>query len=194
MAGPWVPPAVDWHNPRKLYAEGFPEGLTTALEVFGALRMRLREIVRELAPDFVLEVGPGTRPVLEPGPGRCFFDVSHWILERLGGQRVEGDIRRAPFADGMFDLVVASDVITHVRPEEWPLALGEMLRLAPKLLLFNPEPGAQRYLAPPVESRKVVALLRELGARPQAWPVDMLTDRGGRYRFSLIMVEAGEGA
>jgi SAM-dependent methyltransferase len=66
-----------------------------------------------------LEVGPGLRPRL-PIAGTHFLDLSPPAIARLnagGGMARSGQITALPFADGIFDLVVAFDVIEHVEDD-----------------------------------------------------------------------------
>jgi len=183
----------NWRNPRALYARGYPPGMTSALQVFHVLQTRLRKLVDALEPEFVLEVGPGDRPIVEPGPGRVFLDLSRHLLRSLCGQRVEGDICRAPFADGMFDLVVVADIFTHLSGFQRGRALEEMARLAPAILVFNPEPGTKRFVAAPVPTREVIVQLRKLGFETQVWPVVMGSQAGGQYRFGIVLAKRGAG-
>ncbi len=181
------PPTEDWFNPRRLYQEGFPAGLTSALQVFEPLRTRLKKLVASLEPGFALEVGPGDRPILDPGPGTCYLDVSNHLLRQLNGARVEGDLVHAPFPDDMFDLVVAADVFSHVRPGERLAALRELTRLAPSAILFNPEPGNEPFRSAPVSSEDLTNLLRSLGCEVSGWPVQMPAGDLGVFRFGLLL-------
>src|SRR5262249_59741152 len=63
-----------------------------------------------------LEVAPGLRPRL-PIDGTHFVDISTPALEPLrarGGRVTMGEVTALPFADSMFDLVCALDIIQHV--------------------------------------------------------------------------------
>lgn len=187
MPYPFHPASHDWFEPRKLYADGFPKNLTSALQVFTALRRRMKEAVASLDAGFTLEVGPGDQPILEPGPDVCYLDVAHRFLTDLSGHRVEGDLLHAPFSDGMFDLVVAADVFSHIEPAQRAQAIGELCRLAPQIVLFNPEPDAKSFLSAPVYSRDLMRGLREHGYDTQAWPIEVKNDQGARYRFGLVI-------
>jgi SAM-dependent methyltransferase len=76
-----------------------------------------------------LEVAPGLRPRL-PIEGTQFVDISSPALEKLrdrGAQVVQSEISSLPFADGVFDLVCALDIIEHVDDDN--AALRELSRV-----------------------------------------------------------------
>lgn len=88
-----------------------------------------------------LEVAPGLRPRL-PIEGTQFVDISAPALSALherGGQVVQGQITRLPFADQSFDLVCALDIIEHVDDDVSALAeLTRITRVGGTLLLSTP--------------------------------------------------------
>jgi L-ascorbate metabolism protein UlaG (beta-lactamase superfamily) len=184
QTGATPPPHPDWYDPRRLYERGYPQQLTSALQVLPALRRRLEDIVRTLAPEFVLEIGPGNRPVAR-GPGVTYLDVSGALLRQLAGARVEGSLLAAPFLDDMFDLAIACDVLTHIPAERRPVAMRELCRLAPQLLLFNPEPGGGA-VSPPMPSEDLAALCRESGLDADLWPVTAPGPQG-LFHFGIIL-------
>ncbi|GIW72727.1 MAG: hypothetical protein KatS3mg102_2269 [Planctomycetota bacterium] len=151
------------------------------------LYRRLQELVAALGARYVLEIGPGNRPLVR-GPGVTYLDVSHALLLPLGGQRVEGDLLAAPFLDGVFDLVIAADVLTHVPPARRAAAIDELRRLAPQLLLFHPEPGGGA-LAPPLGAEELAALVRARGLEVELWPVHLPGPRG-LLRFGILLAHA----
>ncbi|MFC1705583.1 class I SAM-dependent methyltransferase [Planctomycetota bacterium] len=181
------PPRDDWFDARALYRDGYPPGVTSALQVFPVLQRRLSELVRSLEAGFALEVGPGNMPVVEPGPGACYLELSHGMVRDLGGARVEGNIARAPFFDGMFDLVVAVDVFSHIAPDSRLDALKEMKRLAPTILIFNPEPGSEVFRSAPVPSDGLAGLLESIGCKVRGWPVQIPTGAGDIHKFGFIL-------
>jgi hypothetical protein len=179
-------PHPDWFHPRKLYADGYPVGLTSALQVFGRLIDQLRKIVAELDPQFALEVGPGNRPVLDPGPGVTYLDASHGILSPLGGSRVEGDLLRMPFLSGMFDLVVAADVFSHVDPKKRAQGAREFMRISEQALIFNPEPEAHEYRSAPCYTQELEMHFKDAGGLVELFPIQV--PAGPKvYRFGLII-------
>ena len=88
-----------------------------------------------------LEVGPGLRPRL-PIIGTHFIDPSPPAIARLhagGGLARCGQITELPFADGVFDLVVACDVIEHVEDDRRVFAeLSRVLKAGGRLILSVP--------------------------------------------------------
>ena len=77
-----------------------------------------------------LEVAPGLRPRL-PLDGTWFVDASIPAVTKLRehGARAEvGVLSSLPFADGVFDLVAAFDIVEHVDDDD--LALSELARVA----------------------------------------------------------------
>jgi hypothetical protein len=130
----------DWFDPRRLFDEGYPPGITSALRALPQVRQAVRdELAGVRGP--ILEIGPGDAPVADGMPGVVFMDVVPRFLRPLGGARVMADLFAAPFAPGTFALVVAADVLTHIRPARRGEALARMSELGGDLLLFNPEPG-----------------------------------------------------
>lgn len=77
-----------------------------------------------------LEVAPGLRPRL-PLQDTCFLDISARAAARLharGANATVGLINALPFADAVFDLVCAFDIVEHVDDDEG--ALAELARVA----------------------------------------------------------------
>ena len=130
----------DWFDPRRLFDDGYPAGITSALRALPSVRQAVRDEVAG-ARGRVLEIGPGDAPVVEDG---VYMDVVPRFLAPLRGPRVVADLFAAPFAPGTFALVVAADVLTHVRPARRGEALARMAELGGDLLLFNPEPGTDQ--------------------------------------------------
>jgi len=76
-----------------------------------------------------LEVAPGLRPRL-PIEGTHFVDISAPALTKLrerGAQVILSQVSSLPFADGVFDLVCALDIVEHVDDDDG--ALGELSRV-----------------------------------------------------------------
>ena len=77
-----------------------------------------------------LEVAPGLRPRL-PIEGTHFVDQSAPAVAKLrgrGARAVRGRVTSIPFADGVFDLVCAFDIVEHIHDDE--TALSELARVA----------------------------------------------------------------
>ncbi len=181
---------TDWFDPRRLFDEGYPKGITSALRALPAVRATVREAIRAVGALTVLEIGPGDAPVADQTPGAVFMDVAAGFLARLRGARVAGDLFHAPFAPGSFDLVVASDVLTHVRPARRREALARMAELGGDLLVFNPEPGTEAVAESPVPSRLVTVFLEESGFRIESRKFVASTP-GGDYPMRLVVGRRG---
>jgi SAM-dependent methyltransferase len=88
-----------------------------------------------------LEIGPGLRPRL-PVTGTHFLDLSPAVTARLragGGLAHVGEITALPFADGVFQLVTAFDVVEHVADDHQALTeLTRVLRPGGRLIFSVP--------------------------------------------------------
>jgi hypothetical protein len=152
-----------WFDPKKLFADGYPKRVSSALRVFPQIAFDIQRIIIGINPKRALEVGPGDRPVITGIRGAVYLDLVPRFLKKVEGKRVVGDARDAPFKPGSFDLVVASDLFTHIPPKERTLALAELMTLAPKILIFNPESGTPEVKMSPVSSDELVQILEDEG-------------------------------
>jgi SAM-dependent methyltransferase len=177
---------TDWFDPRHLFDSGYPPGLTSALRALPAVRTTVHDTIRTSGARTVLEIGPGDAPVASGLPGAVFMDVAPRFLANLAGQRVVADLFHAPFAPGTFDLVVASDVLTHVRPARRREALARIAELGRNVIVFNPEPGTAQVPDSPVPTRLVTAYLDEQGYKVESRKFVAMTP-GGEYRMRLVI-------
>lgn len=154
-----------WFDARRLFQGGrYPETISSALRVFPNLLEEVRRAIAAIAPRRALEVGPGDCAAIEGlVPRPVYLDLVAGFLRGKAGGRVLGDLRRAPFSTGAFDLVVANDVFTHIPPAERPGAVAEIARLAPRALIFNPEPGTPEVAGSPVPTGALVDALAQAG-------------------------------
>jgi hypothetical protein len=180
----------DWFAPRLLFDTGYPEGITSALRALPAVRSAVREEVRASGARLVLEIGPGDAPVADQEPGAVFMDITLRFLRALDGPRVQADLFAAPFAPGTFDLIVAADVLTHVRPGARHAALAAMADLGRDILYFNPEPGTARVADSPVRSRLLTLFFEERGFIVQTRKFVASTP-GGEYTMRLFRARRG---
>jgi len=152
-----------WFDARRLYQRGVPDAVTTALEAFPRLRAEVEAKIRWFGAERILEVGPGRIPLAPLGPRTVFLDLADAFLRPLSGGRVVGDLRRAPFRDDAFELGVAADVFTHLAPAARGEALRSLARLAPRIALFNPEPGTPEVPGSQVPTEELTKPLARLG-------------------------------
>jgi hypothetical protein len=176
----------DWFEPARLFDDGYPEGITSALRALPGIRRTVREEISRAGARRILEIGPGDAPVADGLPGAVFLDVAPIFLRRLAGARVRGDLFAAPFAPGAFDLVVASDVLTHIRPGRRAEALDRLLALGGDLLVFNPEPGTARVGDSPSPTRPILDFAAARGWRAESRKFVASTP-GGDYVMRLVI-------
>jgi len=175
----------DWFDPRRLFDTGYPTGISSALRSLHPIWHAVREELVGFGASTILEVGPGDAPVSAGLPGVVYLDVVPRFLTALAGARVVADLFHAPFAPGSFDLVVASDVLTHVRPARRSEALARLAELGRDLLVFNPEAGTERVEGSPVPSRLVSAFLEERGYRVTSRKF-VAAAAGGEYSMRIV--------
>jgi SAM-dependent methyltransferase len=129
------------------------------------VRSRLSESVRRL------EVAPGLRPRL-PLKDTQFVDISAPALAKLrgcGAHVVLGDVTCLPFADDVFDLVCALDIIEHVDDDDG--ALSELARVA--------KPGGTLLISTPLH--------------PSRWtPFDDFVGHRRRYEPHSLLAKLSE--
>src|SRR5262249_2510694 len=81
-----------WFDPVTLYRDGYPDEITSALRVSPLLRDVVREETAALAPELVLEIGPGDMPACAGLAKVVFLDVAQVFLRSLDGLRVRADL------------------------------------------------------------------------------------------------------
>ncbi len=93
----------------------------------------------------LLEVGSGSEGFARFAGGRwsitaCdrdFTDYGAVAIPEDGLRRVEGDVTALPFADREFDVVLALDLLEHLRADLRPTALSELARVADGKLIVG---------------------------------------------------------
>jgi ubiquinone/menaquinone biosynthesis C-methylase UbiE len=148
-----------------------------------------RQIVTELKPGSVLDVGTGRGHFLwwlkehtkvsqivgvdfaspvELADGHVVPGCEGWDVIFKDPWRTVG-FRRArvedlPFPEGGFDLVTAFDVLEHLLPDDVTVSLNEMRRVAARWLLFSIATFAH----------KLDGMNLHMTVRPEAWWIDTL--------------------
>ena len=113
-----------------------------------------------------LEVAPGLRPRL-PIEGTHFVDISEPALAKLRGRAASvtlDSISELPFADSLFDLVCAFDIVEHVDDDE--PALSELSRVC--------APGGAFLLSVPLHPSRWTAFDEFVGHRRRYEPARLL--------------------
>lgn len=88
-----------------------------------------------------LEIGPGLRPRL-PIAGTYCIEISRAALSSLvrhDGIAAQASAMALPFADGVFDLVMAMDIVEHVEDDESVFReLARVMRPSGRLVMSSP--------------------------------------------------------
>jgi SAM-dependent methyltransferase len=106
---------------------------------------RVRKIVDAMPEDvkMVLDVGLGGgyiyRELRKKNGIRCFgIDVSAGLVARLKAPGAcVADAAKLPFGKGRFDLVLAADLLEHIRDEHFEAAIDELKRVSRRYILIN---------------------------------------------------------
>ncbi len=97
--------------------------------------------VKSQHPASVLEIGPGLGVVTDFLRKEGLHVTTCDIAPDLHPD-VVGEVTALPFKDGEFDLVLAAEVLEHIRFEDAPRALKEIARVAGKSVVISlPHPG-----------------------------------------------------
>lgn len=122
----------------------------------------------------LLDVGSGSRGIaslLPAGWRTTAVDASfddYGASRRMSASRpdrVVGDVRALPFADGAFDIVVAVDLLEHVPPGDRALAVAEICRVAATCAVIACPAGGEALAA----DRRVADQLRARGRAVPGW-------------------------
>lgn len=146
----------------------------------------LEPVRRDGRPDRVLDAGCGRGEVLasfeRAGVPVDYFGVDLGVGDPSWAFRVTAvaDLHRLPFADGVFDKVICTDVLEHVdRPD---VVFGELARVL--------RPGGKLHLAvpfvwhthqEPFDRYRFSSFVLELLARNNALDVERLDPAGGYF-------------
>ena len=106
---------------------------------------RVNKILDAIPTDVttLLDVGVGGAYVYRRLKGRkslkCFgIDISTMLVKDLKDSSVcVGDVKNIPFKDDMFDLVLAADLLEHIKEEDFIQSVSELARVSKKYILIN---------------------------------------------------------
>lgn len=74
--------------------------------------------------DRILDIGCGTSRIIKGLPNAVGLDINHKVLRYLGNKRnllVEASIKDLPFKNGVFNIVICSEVIEHIHREDFKI-------------------------------------------------------------------------
>jgi len=98
-------------------------------------------MVREAAPASLLEIGPGERVVTDILRKEGVAITTADIAPEMNPD-VVCSVTALPFPDKSFDVVLAAEVLEHIRYEDVPQALSELHRVARMHVIVSlPHPG-----------------------------------------------------
>jgi len=149
-----------------------------------------------LPPGRLLDVGSGSTgiaPLLPKGwevtaLDADFADYGASVTATTNKRRVLGDVRRLPFADGVFDVVVAVDLLEHVDPSGRAAAIDELCRVARRRAIVACPTGEAALNA----DRNIKGTLVGRGAAVPPW-LDEHLDNGFPERAELATQAARHG-
>lgn len=94
------------------------------------------KLVSELEVEKILEVGIGNKTVSNYLKQHD-YKVTTCDFEKGLDPDVVADIRKLPFRDDSFDLILACEILEHIPYSEVPSALNELARVSKKLVIIS---------------------------------------------------------
>lgn len=94
------------------------------------------DAVMQLAPQKVLEVGPGNRSVTDALKKRGISVTTFDIAKDLDPDFV-GSVTQMPFGQNLFDVVLAAEVLEHLPHKDFPTALSEIFRVTKRFAIIT---------------------------------------------------------
>ncbi|MBN2169490.1 MAG: class I SAM-dependent methyltransferase [Actinobacteria bacterium] len=94
-------------------------------------------------------IPPGTKSVLEVGCGDGFIinqvkgipkmglDIEPEALKKVSSPTTEAPVSAIPFEDRSWELVVASEILEHISPEDYNISLEEISRVAGRSIIVT---------------------------------------------------------
>jgi ubiquinone/menaquinone biosynthesis C-methylase UbiE len=99
-------------------------------------------VVSKLAPDRVLEIGPGPG-VFKSAAAAIGIEVETVDVDRDLNPDIVASVLRLPFKDDSYDVVCAFQVLEHLRYDHALKALSEIIRVSKKDIIIS-LPNAQK--------------------------------------------------
>jgi len=100
--------------------------------------------VKKVSPESVLEIGVGSNTVSDYLKRRGVKVTTCDIDKNLNPDHV-ADVRKLPFEDHQFDLILICEVLEHIPYEDQKVALSELKRVSKKNVIIS-VPYSQLYL------------------------------------------------
>lgn len=205
-----------WHSPKELYAQGDKFGVTFAKFFRPYLQKNIGALIRGKDPKKMaaLEIGPGAKHTIGNMGFRenYFMDVSKEVLDSLkkelgreglgrNSKFILGKLEELPLGKGRrFGLVVANEVLTHVRPGDRLKAVSGLADRADFLVITDREPRklfdeeSPRVRAGFVRPEPLAELLHKKGFDVKIQrPIDLLMKFGQAENYFLITAERVSG-
>lgn len=163
-----IPATISAHPDLLDVNRRFYDALWRDAQLIPPQRFNTWPLVEALAADAPcrLELAPGLRPRL-PIAGTAFADISAPALRQLGAQgglAAQALADALPYADGVFGLVCAFDIIEHIEGDE--AAMAELARVA--------APGATLLLSVPIHMAAWTVFDDFVGHHRRYEPADLL--------------------
>lgn len=106
---------------------------------------RVEEIVASIPEDVksILDIGVGGGYLYQKvkeriGTGYTGIDISFELVKRAKDEKVcVADVKNLPFKDKQFDLVLAADVLEHLKEDVFTKSIEEIIRVSKKYILIN---------------------------------------------------------
>jgi len=94
------------------------------------------DLTRRLKPASILEVGIGNRLVSDYFK-RAGFNIKTCDIDESLSPDFAGDIRKLPFDDTSFDVIMACEVLEHIPFEDFRVALAELARVSRRFVVIS---------------------------------------------------------
>lgn len=119
----------------QVHPEHYQKDEYNSVERFCSYAHQLK-LISGLDVKSILEVGPGTF-LVSSVLSRRGYKVTTCDFDPKLGADVTADVRRLPFGNNTFDLVVACQVLEHIPFEDFDKALDEIKRVSSRYVLIS---------------------------------------------------------